>query len=97
MIRFLLAAFVAVLITACSGEERKINKAAADYGKADARTLIESAPSMTSLELEGYILGIRATEYDYIENGHKKAAELYIKGFEEYIKQNSDSLANIIF
>ena len=52
---------------------------------------------MTPLELEGYILGVRATEYEYREDGHEKAADLYIKGFEEYIRENSDSLANIIF
>lgn len=98
MIRFIFTTAVAgVLLAGCSGEEGKINKAAADYGKADARTMIERAPSMTPLELEGYILGIRATEYDYRENGHEKAADLYINGFEEYIRQNSDSLAKIIF
>lgn len=97
MKHFILSVFLVLALTGCSGEERKINKAATDYGKADAQTLIESASSMTPLELEGYILGIRATEYDYIENGHKKAAELYIKGFEDYIRENSDSLANVMF
>ena len=93
----MITAIAGVLLTGCSGEEGKINKAAVDYGKADAQTLIERAPSMTPLEVEGYILGIRANEYDYRENGHEKAADLYVKGFEEYIRQNSDSLARIIF
>lgn len=96
MRRLLFIALIAATLSGCSGDG-KINKAAADYGRADAQTLLESVSSMTPLELEGYILGVRATEYEYLEDGHEKAADLYIKGFEEYIRENSDSLANIIF
>lgn len=96
MKRLLYIAIIAVTFSACSGD-RKINKAAAGYGQADAQTLIETAGSMTPLELEGYILGVKATEYDYRESGHEKAADLYIEGFEKHIRENSDSLANIIF
>ncbi len=86
-----------LLLCSCSGKEGKINRAAGDYGRADAQTLIEKAPSMTPFEMEGYLLGVRATEYEYRENGHEKAADIYVNGFEEYIKLNSDSLAAIIF
>lgn len=86
-----------VILASCSGEERKINKAAADYGRTDAMTLIERVPAMTPLELEGYLLGVRATENDYRESGHDKAADIYVEGFEDYIRQNCDSLARIIF
>ena len=74
MKRLLYIAIIAVTFSACSGD-RKINKAAAGYGQADAQTLIETAGSMTLLELEGYILGVKATEYDYRESGHEKAAD----------------------
>lgn len=92
---FLIAALL--LVTACSGKEGKINKAARTYGEADARTLIDSISDMSQLEVEGYILGVKATEYEYIEEGHEKAARLYIEGFENYIRENSDSLAREIF
>lgn len=76
--------FIAVLllVTACSCKEGRINKAARTNGESDARTLID---------------GVKAIEYGYIEEGHEKAARLYIEGFENYIRENSDSLAREIF
>lgn len=91
--------FIAVLllVTACSCKEGRINKAARTNGEADARTLIDGISDMSQLEVEGYILGVKAIEYGYIEEGHEKAARLYIEGFENYIRENSDSLAREIF
>lgn len=91
-----LACALFLAMASCSGDG-KVNKAAKAYGSADAKTLIEQAPHMSQLEMEGYLLGVRATEYKYIEEGHKKAAKLYIDGFEVYMRENCDSLAKIIF
>ena len=97
MTRFLLIALTSILLSACSGKEGKINKAAHDYGVADAQTFIQQAGEMTDLEKEGFILGIRSNEYAYRAEGHDKAADLYIEGFESYLKENSDSLSKLIF
>lgn len=90
-------ALVPVLLYSCSGEEGKIRRQAAEAGREAAITLVGESPSMTSFELEGYLLGVRATEQEYREQGHDKAADRYVDAFEEYIKQNSDTLANILF
>ena len=63
--------FIAVLllVTACSCKEGRINKAARTNGESDARTLIDGVSDMSQLEVEGYILGVKAIEYGYIEIG----------------------------
>lgn len=60
--------FIAVLllVTACSCKEGRINKAARTNGESDARTLIDGVSDMSQLEVEGYILGVKAIEYGYI-------------------------------
>jgi hypothetical protein len=97
MKRLLIIPTVALLLAACSGSEGKINKAAEAYGEADARTFIDMAKTMTQMEKESYLLGVKATEWKYMEDGHEKGAHLYRESFERYMKQHCDSLAKEIF
>ncbi len=67
------------------------------HGEADATRLIDSINSMSELQLEGYILNVRANEHKYIASGDSAAAVSYIQGFEYYLKANSDSISSLIF
>ncbi len=83
---------------ACSTvEEQRAAEESSKLGAADARKFIEAAPSMTTMQLEGALVEIRANEYAYRESGHDGAADAYVEAFESYLKENADSLADIIF
>ena len=94
MIRLLPLSLLLLVFTACGS---KINKEARKDGEEAARTLVNEAARMSPMEIESYLLNVRANEYIYRENGNKRAAELYIESFEDYIKENSDSLTKLIF
>lgn len=94
MIRLLPLSLLLLILTACGS---KINKEARKDGEEAARTLVNEAAHMSNMELESFLLNVRVNENIYRENGHKRAAELYIESFEEYIKENSDSLTKLIF
>lgn len=72
-------------------------KAAYAQGEADAATLIETVNSMSQMQFESYLLDIRANEYRYVTSGDSLASVAYIEGFEEYIKEHSDSISSLIF
>ena len=97
MNKLLIIPALTLAMFSCSGSEGKINKAAEAYGEADARTFIDLEKSMTQMEKESYLLGVKANEWKYREEGHEKGAKLYIESFEKYMKQHCDSLAKIIF
>lgn len=94
MIRLLSLSLLLLTLTACGS---KINKEARKDGEEAARTLVNEAAGMSTMELENFLLNVRANEYIYRENGQDRAAEIYIKSFEDYIKENSDSLTKLIF
>lgn len=89
------AAALAAMMTSC-GPEAKLAEAARDFGEADAVTFVDTYPSMTMLEAEGYLLNVRANEQVYREEGHPRAADAYIEGFTEALRERSDSLASAI-
>lgn len=84
-------------LMACSASEQERAEESSRLGEADARKLIEESESMTIMQMEGAIVQIRANEYAYREAGHDKAADAYVASFESYMRENADSLANIIF
>lgn len=86
-----------ILSMACSGSENRLAEESANIGRADAQHLIEAAPRLSAMKMEGALIQIRANEFAYREQGHSKAADAYIKAFETYMRENSDSLARLIF
>lgn len=84
-------------LAACSGGESHLAEESSKLGEADARKFVESAPDMTVMQMEGALVQIRANEYAYREAGHDRAADAYVNAFETYLKENSDSLAKLIF
>lgn len=95
--RYVYSIFALWLLSACSVGESKLAEESSKLGASDARKFIESVPSMTTMQMEGALIEIRANEYAYREAGHDKAANAYVDAFEAYLRENSDSLAKIIF
>ena len=95
MKHLLYAALVSMLALAGCGKSAE-EKEAYSQGEA-AAALIDSINSMSELQLEGYLLDVRANEYKYVASGDSASAVSYIEGFEEYIRANSDSISSLIF
>lgn len=49
------------------------------------------------LKLEGAILRVKAMQSEYILMGDTLAAEAFDESFVSYIRQNNDSIANLLF
>lgn len=47
---------------------------------------------MSQMELEGFLLQVRANEYEYRTQGKPDVADAYIKAFEETLSTQGDSL-----
>ena len=96
MKHLLYAVLVSMLALAGCGKSAE-EKEAYSQGEAAAAALIDSINSMSELQLEGYLLDVRANEYKYVASGDSASAVSYIEGFEEYIRANSDSITSLIF
>lgn len=96
MRKLLYVALFSIFALAGCGKSAE-EKEAYSRGEADATALIDSINSMSELQLEGYLLNVRANEYKYVTSGDSAAAVSYIEGFEECIRANSDSISSLIF
>ncbi len=93
--KHLFCAIVAILaMTSCS-RQTEYDEAARQLGEKHAREIVET--HMTERELISRLLDVRAREYQISQKVNETAAKRYIESFTSYIKQNSDSLAALIF
>ncbi len=90
----LLPVIFATLLFGCGKSASE--KAAYSRGEADAATLIETISSMSEMQFESYLLNVRANEYSYVTSGDSAASVSYIEGFEDYLKEHSDSISSLI-
>lgn len=84
----------AAAAASCAGDRRPA--IVSKRGVADATALAQRANQLTRLQLESYLLGVRATERDYRAAGRDDVADAYVEAFETTLAHCSDSLAALI-
>ena len=87
---------VALMAASCSCSASKECKLVSQRGANDAVTLVERADAMSQMQLESYLLRVRANEYEYRREGKDDVADAYIEAFEMTLVEKSDSLASLI-
>lgn len=88
---------MAATFTACNScvtEQARHNTAARHLGEKHARMVIDQ--SGDSVTLQYLLLEVRSHEQSLRTEQSDAAADAYVESFEEYIKENCDSLAKII-
>lgn len=87
---------LAVAAASCGGCATREGRLVSRRGAADAMALVERAPAMSRMQLEDFLLRVRANEQEYRAAGRPEVADAYIATFETTLAQRSDSLAALI-
>lgn len=94
--KHLLLTFATILLFAsCSSKESEYNEAAKRLGEKHAQEIIEL--ELSDKELMIRILDVKARATEISKKVSHQAAHHYTSSFETYMRQHSDSLAQIIF
>ncbi|WP_295727842.1 hypothetical protein [uncultured Muribaculum sp.] len=95
--KYIVNACVAVILVmiaaSCGCSSSRERKYVSQRGAKDAVAFVEKAPSMTVMQMESFLLQVRANEQEYREAGKDKIADAYIEAFETTLAQRDDSLA----
>lgn len=94
-VRHLLAAVLVAVALSCSSGEREMADSARRLGREHAQLLIDC--ERDTLRMQYLLLEVRSREQLLRSNDYQQAADTYIRAFEEYIRDNNDSLARLIF
>ncbi len=94
MRKYILATIIAVFLTGCGEESKKI-QAAQQLGEKHAKEIIEQNLQDNQLAIK--LLNVRAREHTIRTQINDKAADAYIESFTTFIKLNNDTLASVIF
>ena len=87
---------IAATMAACGCSSSHDFKLVSQRGANDAQTFVQRASSMSQMQMEGFLLKVRANEHEYRSEGRSALADAYIEAFEVTLAHRSDSLANII-
>jgi hypothetical protein len=85
-----------IIPTACGLATSRDCKIVSERGAKDAADFVARASSMSEMELENFLLQIRANEQEYRSSGKDNIADAYIEAFESTLAAKNDSLAFII-
>lgn len=86
--------FVCATLACSSHDERNRISSAGELGRKQAARLIEE--SNDPMKMQYLLLEVRSCEQKLRERDYNEAADTYIAAFEEYLKNNNDSLARLI-
>lgn len=86
----------AAVMAACGCSSSHDFKIVSQRGANDAQAFVERASSMSQMQMESFLLKVRANEHEYRSEGRSALADAYIEAFEVTLAHHSDSLANII-
>ncbi|MCH5216044.1 MAG: hypothetical protein J1F10_03820 [Muribaculaceae bacterium] len=100
LFKFLLVSSVVCVGEACSSSTQKespLTPEARIRGEETAKWIIDVLNKEKSqLKREGAILRVKATQSEYILAGDTIASLAFDESFANYLRQNNDSIANII-
>lgn len=86
----LLLLSVTAVSCSCSSERE-----AGRRGVEAAQNIIGAMP-LSEMEFQKMLLDVRAEEYDYRLREQTDEADAYIEAFTDYMKQHSDSIADLL-
>jgi hypothetical protein len=94
--RICIGVLMTIAMASCGLVTSRQCKIVSERGAKDATALVARAQSMSEMEIEDFLLRIRANEQEYRSNGNDDVADAYIEAFETTLAAQSDSLASLI-